>query len=58
MEKELNIYEIMLELAEDENDLLKIEISSLKGYIQFLQAQLRETVTKYNELIDINKRLN
>lgn len=52
------ILEIMLELAEDENDDLKAEIDTLHSYIEYLERKNRNLVKEYNDLVDINKRYN
>jgi len=57
-EKDIDIYELMYELSEEENGLLRDEIDTLKGYIAYLQDQTRDLVKKYNAEFDINKRLN
>lgn len=58
MEKDFNIYEIMLELAEEEKELLQMENITLKGYIAFLQDENKDLVKKFNSLFDIKKRKN
>lgn len=58
MEKELNIYEIMLELAEEENRDLKDENEALWNYINYLQKRNAELLLEYDNLTAINKRLN
>ena len=58
MEKELNIYEIMLELAEEENRDLKEENESLWNYVTHLQKRNAELLLEYDNLTSINKRLN
>jgi len=63
MDKE--ILEIMLELAEDENkelkeenDRLRILINAFKGYNSFLEKKNKDLVKEYDNLTDINRRLN
>jgi hypothetical protein len=58
MEKELNIYEIMLELAEEENKDLKDENEALWNYVTHLQKRNAELLLEYDNLTSINKRLN
>jgi hypothetical protein len=58
MNEDLAIYEVMLELAEEENQDLKAEIDSLYGYVQYLQDKNRELYKEYHNLLDPNKRLN
>jgi hypothetical protein len=52
------LLEVMLELAEDENEDLRAEIDSLYGYIQYLHDKNKDLVKEYNDLVDINKRYN
>ena len=63
--EDLEIYKVMLELLEDENNDLKNEIQHLKvligalrGYNSFLMDKNKELVSEYDNLTDINKRLN
>lgn len=65
MKDELEIYKVMLELAEDENRELNDEISSLqtlvtalKGYNSFLEKKNKDLVLEYDNLTSIEKRLN
>ena len=58
MKEDIAIYEVMLELAEEENEDLNAEIDSLYGYIQYLHDKNRELYEEYNNLLQINKRLN
>ena len=58
MNEDIAIYEVMLELAEEENEDLNAEIDSLYGYIQYLHDKNRELYEEYNNLLQINKRLN
>ena len=65
MEDEKTIYEIMLELAEeensdlrDENEDLEREISILHGYIAYLERQNKVLVNNINSFTDIRKRKN
>lgn len=53
-----DIIEIMLELAEDENDELKKENHYLEALVTVLKKENRDLIMQYNALIDINKRLN
>lgn len=58
MEKDLNIYEIMFELAEEENSELKAENEHLWEYIIYLQNKKKELLLEYDNLTSIQKRLN
>jgi hypothetical protein len=52
------LLEVMLELAEDENEDLKAEIDSLYGYIQYLHNINKDLVDNYNQFIKLENRLN
>jgi hypothetical protein len=58
MNEDTILYEVMLELAEEENEDLNAEIDSLYGYIQYLHDKNRELYKEYNNLLDTNNRLN
>jgi len=58
MNEDLAIYEVMLELAEEENEDLKYEMESLYGYIQYLHDKNKELYREYHNLLDTNNRLN
>lgn len=58
MNEDIILYEVMLELAEEENKDLKAEIDSLYGYIQYLHDKNKDLVKEYNNLLQIEKRLN
>jgi hypothetical protein len=58
MNEDLAIYEVMLELAEEENRDLKAEIDSLYGYIQYLHDLNKDLVDDYNQFIKLENRLN
>lgn len=65
MKDDLDLYKIMLELAEDENKELKDEIEALKNVIQaikiynsILEKKNKELVLEYDNLTQIDKRLN
>jgi hypothetical protein len=58
MNEDIAVYEVMLELAEEENGDLKHEIDSLYGYIEYLHHKNKELYEEYNNLLDVNKRLN
>ena len=58
MNEDIAIYEVMLELAEEENTDLKVENDILVGYIRYLEHKNKELYEEYNHLLDINKRLN
>jgi len=52
------LYEVMLELAEEENKDLKAEVDSLYGYIQYLHDVNKDLVDNYNQFIKLENRLN
>ena len=52
------LLEVMLELAEEENEDLNAEIDSLYGYIQYLHDKNKDLVKEYNNLLQIERRLN
>lgn len=65
MKDELELYKVMLELAEDENTELNDEINTLrtlitalKGYNTFLERKNKDLVLEYDNLTSIEKRLN
>ena len=58
MNEDIAIYEVMLELAEEENEDLKAEIDSLYGYIEYLHNKNRELYKEYNNLLNPDNRLN
>ena len=58
MNEDIAVYEVMLELAEEENSELKAENDAMWGYIQYLHDKNRELYREYNNLLDTNKRLN
>jgi len=58
MNDDLAIYEVMLELAEEENEDLKYENDSLYGYIEYLHNKNRELYKEYNNLLNPDNRLN
>lgn len=65
MKDELELYKVMLELAEDENNELNDEINTLrtlvtalKGYNTFLERKNKDLVLEYDNLTSIEKRLN
>jgi hypothetical protein len=65
MKEDIEIYKVMLELAEDENKELTEEIttlrtliSALKGYNTFLERKNKDLVLEYDNLTSIDKRLN
>jgi hypothetical protein len=55
---DIQILEIMLGLAEDENKDLRSEIDSLYSYIDYLEKKNRNLVKEWNDLVDIKKRYN
>lgn len=58
MNEDTILYEVMLELAEEENRDLKAEIDCMRGYIQYLHDKNRDLVEEYNNLLLIERRLN
>jgi hypothetical protein len=58
MNEDTILYEVMLELAEEENEDLKAEIDCLYGYIQYLHDKNKDLVKEYNNLLLIERRLN
>lgn len=65
MREDVEIYKVMLELAEDENvelmeenQRLKTLVEALKGYNTFLEKKNKELVLEYDNLTAIEKRLN
>jgi len=58
MNEDTILYEVMLELAEEENEDLKYEMESLYGYIQYLHDKNKELYREYHNLLDTNNRLN
>ena len=65
MKEDIEIYKVMLELAEDENEELKEEnkrlrtlVSALKGWSSFLEDKNKDLVLEYDNLTSIEKRLN
>jgi hypothetical protein len=58
MEKDINIYEIMLEIKEEENNDLKVENELLYGYSMFLIQQNEDLKRQIQNLLDIKKRSN
>ena len=58
MNEDIAIYEVMLELAEEENTDLKVENDILVGYIRYLEHKNKELYEEYYNLLDVNKRLN
>ena len=58
MNEDTILYEVMLELAEEENEDLKYELDSLYGYIEYLHNKNRELYKEYNNLLNPDNRLN
>lgn len=58
MNEDVAIYEVMLELCEEENGDLRYENDSLYAYIEYLHHKNRELVKEYDNLTAIDKRLN
>ena len=55
---EEQIYKIMLELAEEENQDLKAENDVLYKFIEYLEDKNRDLITEYNNLVDLKNRRN
>jgi hypothetical protein len=58
MNEDIAVYEVMLELAEEENEDLKHENDSLYGYIEYLHNKNKELYKEYNNLLNPDNRLN
>jgi len=58
MNEDIAIYEVMLELAEEENTDLKVENDILVGYIRYLEHKNKELYKEYNNLLKPDNRLN
>lgn len=58
MNEDTILYEVMLELCEEENEDLRAEIDGLYGYIQYLHDINKDLVEKYNQFIKLESRLN
>ena len=58
MNEDTILYEVMLELAEEENEDLKAEMDSLYGYIQYLHDINKDLVDNHNQFIKLDNRLN
>jgi hypothetical protein len=58
MNEDIAVYEVMLELAEEENEDLKHENDSLYGYIQYLHHKNKDLVDDYNQFVKLENRLN
>ena len=58
MNEDIAIYEVMLELAEEENEDLKIENDILVGYIRYLEHKNKELYKEYINLLNPDNRLN
>jgi hypothetical protein len=58
MNEDIAVYEVMLELAEEENSELKAENDAMWGYIMYLQNKNKELLIEYDNLTSIDKRLN
>lgn len=52
------IYEVLFELAEEENDDLREQIKVLNEYIKLLEADNKSLSTTFINLIRLDKRLN
>jgi hypothetical protein len=58
MNEDIAVYEVMLELAEEENSELKSENEYLSALTKYLEYKNKELYIEYNNLLDTNKRLN
>jgi len=58
MNEDIAVYEVMLELAEEENSELKAENDAMWNYIMYLQNKNKELLIEYDNLTSINNRLN
>ena len=65
MKDEVEIYKVMLELAEEENDSLYVEINTLQTLVETLTLRNKQlerrnekAVLAHNNLLEIEKRLN
>ena len=65
MNEEVELYKVMLELAEDENDALYVEINTLQTLVDTLilrnkqlEKRNEKAVLAHNNLLEIEKRLN
>ena len=58
MNEDIAIYEVMLELCEDENEDLKKEISMQYAYINYLEHKNKELYKEYNNLLNPDNRTN
>ena len=58
MNEDIALYEVMLELCEEENQDLRYEMNSLYGYIQYLHDINKDLVDEYNAFIKLKNRLN
>lgn len=52
------IYEVLYELAEDENDELRVKIKVLQAYIRELEADNKALTETFINTIRIDKRYN
>ena len=55
---EEKLYQIMLELCEEENEDLKHENEVLYKFITYLEEKNRDLIEEYNNLVDIKRRRN
>ena len=58
MNEDINIYEIMYELAEEEKQDLKVENELLYGYSSYLIRENHDLRMQIQNLLDIRKRKN
>lgn len=52
------LYELLLELATEENQALNDEVHTLKAYIEYLEHKNKDLIAKHNASFDLNKRQN
>jgi hypothetical protein len=58
MNEDIALYEVMLELCEEENEDLKNEISMQYAYINYLEHKNKELYKEYNNLLNPDNRTN
>ena len=58
MNEDIAVYEVMLELCEEENTELRSENEYLSALTKYLEYKNKELYIEYNNLLDTNKRLN
>jgi hypothetical protein len=58
MNEDTILYQVMLELCEEENTELKTENDAMWDYIMYLQKKNKDLLLEYDNLTAIDKRLN